>query len=89
MRQEKSDMFVLVGKTLNGSQALFPQQETFEQWEGVARELGFVSAIRGHLEGVVDDHNCTRFILPGINRGIAERVVYAECGRPMEMYLLC
>ncbi|KAK8703095.1 hypothetical protein V6N13_021425 [Hibiscus sabdariffa] len=53
------------------------------------RELGFVSAIRGHLEGVVDDHNCTRFILPGINRGIAERVVYAECGRPMEMYLLC
>ncbi|KAK8489347.1 hypothetical protein V6N12_055363 [Hibiscus sabdariffa] len=68
-------------KTLNAIQS-------FEQWEAFARELGFVSAIRGHLERIVDEHHCTRLILPGISGGIAERVVCAECGRPMEMYFM-
>ncbi|KAE8665879.1 hypothetical protein F3Y22_tig00112523pilonHSYRG00053 [Hibiscus syriacus] len=43
---------------------------SFEQWEHTARELGFVSAIRGHLEAVTDEHHCTRLILPGNNGGI-------------------
>ncbi|KAE8697282.1 omega-6 fatty acid desaturase, endoplasmic reticulum isozyme 1 [Hibiscus syriacus] len=61
---------------------------SFEQWEDTAREHGFVSAIRGHLEGVADEHHCTRLILPGNSGGIAEKVVCAECGRPMEKYFM-
>ncbi|TYJ07970.1 hypothetical protein E1A91_A11G042100v1 [Gossypium mustelinum] len=62
--------------------------QSFEQWEDMARVSGFVSAIRGHLEGIADEHHCTRLILPGISGGIAETVVCAECGRTMEMYFM-
>ncbi|XP_022736659.1 protein SIEVE ELEMENT OCCLUSION B-like [Durio zibethinus] len=62
--------------------------QSFGKWEDLARELGFIPALRRHLEGITDDHHCTRLILPGISGGIAERVVCAECGRPMEMYFM-
>ncbi|OMO94428.1 hypothetical protein CCACVL1_06011 [Corchorus capsularis] len=62
--------------------------QSFEKWEELARQLGFIPALRKHLEGIADEHHCTRLILPGISGGIAERVVCAECGRPMEMYFM-
>ncbi|XVF08799.1 hypothetical protein REPUB_Repub07fG0034400 [Reevesia pubescens] len=62
--------------------------QSFEKWEDLAREMGFIPALRKHLEGIADDHHCTRLILPGVSGGIAERVVCAECGRPMEMYFM-
>ncbi|XWS47856.1 hypothetical protein CRYUN_Cryun13aG0021300 [Craigia yunnanensis] len=71
----------------DGDKALSSMQ-SFGQWEEPAKELGFIPALRQHLEGITDDHHCSRLILPGISGGIAERVVCAECGRPMEMYFM-
>ncbi|MBA0552426.1 hypothetical protein Golob_023236 [Gossypium lobatum] len=71
----------------NGERVLSSMQ-SFEAWEEMARQMGFIPALRKHLEGITDDHHCTRLILPGISGGIAERVVCAECGRPMEMYFM-
>ncbi|XVF49735.1 hypothetical protein PTKIN_Ptkin04bG0037300 [Pterospermum kingtungense] len=59
-----------------------------KEWENEARESGFIPALRKHLEGITDEHHCTRLILPGNSGGISERVVCAECGRPMEMYFM-
>ncbi|KAK6250175.1 hypothetical protein SCA6_004180 [Theobroma cacao] len=70
-----------------GDKALSSMQ-SFETWEYLAREMGFMPALRKYLEGIAEDHHCTRLILPGISGGIAERVVCAECGRPMEMYFM-
>ncbi|MBA0707744.1 hypothetical protein Golax_019764 [Gossypium laxum] len=71
----------------NGERVLSSMQ-SFEEWEEMARQMGFIPALRKHLEGITDDHHCTRLILPGISGGIEERVVCAECGRPMEMYFM-
>ncbi|XP_022737462.1 protein SIEVE ELEMENT OCCLUSION B-like [Durio zibethinus] len=71
----------------NGDKIL-SSMKNFAQWEDLARQMGFIPALRRHLEGISDDHHCTRLILPGISGGIAERVVCAECGRPMEMYYM-
>ncbi|KAK8690800.1 hypothetical protein V6N13_074326 [Hibiscus sabdariffa] len=71
----------------NGEKLLSSMQR-FDQWEESARQMGFIPALRKHLEGITDDHHCTRLILPGISGGIQERVVCAECGRPMEMYFM-
>ncbi|XVE54577.1 hypothetical protein DITRI_Ditri03aG0092700 [Diplodiscus trichospermus] len=62
--------------------------QSFEKWENLAREMGLIPALRKHLEGMVDDHHCTRLILPGNSGGIAERVVCSDCGRPMEMFFM-
>ncbi|XVE56681.1 hypothetical protein DITRI_Ditri04bG0030200 [Diplodiscus trichospermus] len=70
-----------------GDKALSSMQN-FGQWEVLAKEMGFIPALRKHLEGIYDSHHCTRLILPGISGGIPERVVCAECGRPMEMYFM-
>ncbi|XP_039013092.1 protein SIEVE ELEMENT OCCLUSION B-like isoform X2 [Hibiscus syriacus] len=71
----------------NGEKMLSSMQK-FDQWEVFARQMGFVPGLRKHLEGITDDHHCTRLILPGISGEISERVVCAECGRPMEMYFM-
>ncbi|MBA0644144.1 hypothetical protein Goklo_028351, partial [Gossypium klotzschianum] len=71
----------------NGERVLSSMQ-SFEEWEEMVRQMGFIPALRKHLEGITDDHHCTRLILPGISGGIEERVVCAECGRPMEMYFM-
>ncbi|XWS51327.1 hypothetical protein CRYUN_Cryun12cG0167600 [Craigia yunnanensis] len=71
----------------NGDKILSSMQN-FRHWEDLARELGLIPALRKHLEGITDDHHCTRLILPGVSGGIAEKVVCAECGRPMEMYFM-
>lgn len=63
--------------------------QSFGEWEDNAKESGLVPALRKHLEKTTDDHHCTRLILPGNSGGsIPEKVVCAECGRPMEMYFM-
>ncbi|XP_059657212.1 protein SIEVE ELEMENT OCCLUSION B-like isoform X1 [Cornus florida] len=60
----------------------------FGVWEENAKEKGFVPALIEHLERLHTPQHCNRLILPGINGDIQERVICAECGRPMEKYLM-
>ncbi|KAL9228394.1 hypothetical protein vseg_003981 [Gypsophila vaccaria] len=60
----------------------------YEEWEENARTKGFVPALREHLLQMHTPHHCNRLILPGIEGGIPEKVVCAECGRAMEKYFM-
>ncbi|XP_040959971.1 protein SIEVE ELEMENT OCCLUSION B [Gossypium hirsutum] len=71
----------------NGEKVL-STMESFDEWEKLAKQMGFIPALRKKLEGVIQHHHCTRLILPGNGGRIPERVQCAECGRPMELNFL-
>ncbi|TYJ41307.1 hypothetical protein E1A91_A03G011800v1 [Gossypium mustelinum] len=71
----------------NGDKVI-SSMESFDEWEKLAKQMGFIPALRKQLEGITDNHHCTRLILPENSGGIPERVQCAECGRPMEMYFM-
>ncbi|PPS13115.1 hypothetical protein GOBAR_AA07541 [Gossypium barbadense] len=58
------------------------------EMEKLAKQMGFIPALRKKLEGVIQHHHCTRLILPSNGGRIPERVQCAECGRPMELNFL-
>ncbi|XP_052180696.1 protein SIEVE ELEMENT OCCLUSION B-like [Diospyros lotus] len=64
----------------------------FKTWEEEARNLGFVPALIEMLRKLHSPQHCNRLILPGMISGVPEKIVCAECGRPMEkfyMYRCC
>ncbi|KAA3457624.1 protein SIEVE ELEMENT OCCLUSION B-like [Gossypium australe] len=62
--------------------------ESINEWEKLAKQMGFIPALRKKLEGVIQQHHCSRLILPGNGGRIPERVQCAKCGRPMELNFL-
>ncbi|KVH88937.1 hypothetical protein Ccrd_024684 [Cynara cardunculus var. scolymus] len=58
------------------------------EWEEDAGKRGFLPALNDHLEANRSEHHCNRLILPGTTGMVPERVVCAECGRPMERFIL-
>ncbi|KAM7483127.1 hypothetical protein LguiB_007710 [Lonicera macranthoides] len=60
----------------------------FEKWQESAKQNGFVQGLIEYLHKLHTPEHCNRLILPGINGGIPEMVVCAECGRPMEKYFM-
>ncbi|XP_058195108.1 protein SIEVE ELEMENT OCCLUSION B-like [Rhododendron vialii] len=60
----------------------------FDQWKQRAEQEGFVPALNANLHDLHTPHHCNRLILPGANGAIPERVVCAECGRPMEKFIM-
>ncbi|PSS28553.1 Protein SIEVE ELEMENT OCCLUSION B like [Actinidia chinensis var. chinensis] len=60
----------------------------FEQWRDLVGELGFVGALNENLRTLHTPHHCNRLILPGATGRIPDRVVCAECGRPMEKFIM-
>ncbi|KAA8542200.1 hypothetical protein F0562_023352 [Nyssa sinensis] len=60
----------------------------YAEWEAEAKETGFIPALNNYLYKLHSPQHCNRLILPGISGGIPERVVCAECGRPMEKYFM-
>ncbi|KAL8140826.1 hypothetical protein V2J09_006847 [Rumex salicifolius] len=56
----------------------------FPDWKDEAKDKGFVVALIDQLKRRHTPQHCNRLILPGIEGGIPERVVCAECGRAME-----
>ncbi|KAL2932638.1 Protein SIEVE ELEMENT OCCLUSION B [Bienertia sinuspersici] len=60
----------------------------FQEWEEDALNKGFVPALRDHLQQLRTPHHCNRLILPGVEGGIPESVVCAECGKQMEKYFM-
>ncbi|MBA0552954.1 hypothetical protein Golob_023726 [Gossypium lobatum] len=71
----------------NGEKVL-STMHSFEEWEKLANQIGFIPALREKLERVIPHHYCARLILPGNGGRIPERVQCAECGRPMELNFL-
>lgn len=69
-----------------GSQFLSCMQE-FPKWQDHARE-DFMAALREHLAKLHTPHHCNRLVLPSAAGTIPEKVVCAECGRPMEKFIM-
>ena len=62
--------------------------EDFQAWRHIASEKGFVPALLDYLHGHHSPLHCNRLILPGTSGTIPERVVCAECSRPMEKFIM-
>ncbi|XP_043805577.1 protein SIEVE ELEMENT OCCLUSION B isoform X2 [Manihot esculenta] len=62
--------------------------EDFQSWNHIATEKGFVPALNDYLHGHHNPLHCNRLILPGTTGTIPERVVCAECNRPMEKFIM-
>ncbi|XP_061985496.1 protein SIEVE ELEMENT OCCLUSION B-like [Populus nigra] len=60
----------------------------FESWKQSAEVKGFLPALNDHLHGLHSPSHCNRLILPGATGSIPERIVCAECGRPMEKFIM-
>ncbi|KAF3337437.1 Protein SIEVE ELEMENT OCCLUSION B [Carex littledalei] len=59
----------------------------FDTWKDNVELEGFLPALRGALEPYHTHEHCTKLILPGDANPI-ERVVCAECQKPMEKFVL-
>ena len=60
----------------------------FDFWSANADEKGFLPAMIDYLHELGCQSHCNRLILPGTTGGIPERVVCAECGHPMEKFIM-
>ncbi|RWR97002.1 protein SIEVE ELEMENT OCCLUSION B [Cinnamomum micranthum f. kanehirae] len=61
---------------------------SFDNWKENVEHDGFIAALAGALVPYHTDEHCTRLILPGTTGVIQEKVICAECRRPMEKYIL-
>ncbi|EEF47605.1 conserved hypothetical protein [Ricinus communis] len=62
--------------------------DDYQSWREIAEEEGFVPAILDYLHGHHNPLHCNRLILPGTTGSIPEKVVCAECSRPMEKFIM-
>lgn len=60
----------------------------YDAWKEHVEPKGFVPALTDHLHQLHTPHHCNRLILPGTSGSIPEMLVCAECGRPMEKYIM-
>ncbi|XP_074590983.1 protein SIEVE ELEMENT OCCLUSION B-like [Curcuma longa] len=60
----------------------------FDSWKGNVETEGLVQALKNALIPFKTAEHCNRLILPGDIGRITEQVVCAECGRPMDKFVL-
>lgn len=61
----------------------------YEMWENNVGTKGFVAALNDYLlHQPQTPHHCYRLVLPETTGRTPERLPCAECGRPMEKYIL-
>ncbi|KAJ6903857.1 hypothetical protein NC651_021125 [Populus alba x Populus x berolinensis] len=60
----------------------------FESWKQSAEVKGFLPALNDHLRELHSPSHCNRLILPGATGSIPEKIVCAECRRPMEKFIM-
>jgi len=60
----------------------------FNNWRADVESKGFVQALMDYLQKIQTPHHCNRLILPGTTGTIPDKVVCAECGRPMEKFIM-
>ena len=71
------------------AETIYECMSQFDRWKDkVVYPDGFVIAMNDHLRELHTPHHCNRLILPGTTGQIPERVVCAECGRPMERFIM-
>ncbi|XP_043726165.1 protein SIEVE ELEMENT OCCLUSION B-like [Telopea speciosissima] len=62
--------------------------QLYDKWKDLIDSKGFMQAVNDQLQEQHTPHHCSRLILPGTVGQIPEMVVCAECGRPMEKFLM-
>ncbi|KAM0940821.1 putative sieve element occlusion [Dioscorea sansibarensis] len=60
----------------------------YDTWKGTVELEGFIPALGRALLPYQTHEHCTRLILPGETGKIGEKIVCAECKKPMEKYVL-
>ncbi|XP_027772611.1 protein SIEVE ELEMENT OCCLUSION B-like isoform X2 [Solanum pennellii] len=61
----------------------------FDRWRNEVSDITtFVPALDRQLRDLHSPHHCTRLILPSTSGHIPERVICAECSRPMEKFIM-
>ncbi|KAK4750702.1 hypothetical protein SAY87_004184 [Trapa incisa] len=68
--------------------AILESLRKYPEWREEAGRDGIVPALKDHLEKNHSPHHCSRLILPGLAAGVPERVICAECARPMERFIM-
>nr|XP_017224199.1 PREDICTED: protein SIEVE ELEMENT OCCLUSION B-like isoform X1 [Daucus carota subsp. sativus]XP_017224200.1 PREDICTED: protein SIEVE ELEMENT OCCLUSION B-like isoform X1 [Daucus carota subsp. sativus] len=64
----------------------------FDKWKHDSEEKGFLPALNDYFKKLYTPHHCHRFTFPGSTGSVEDKMVCAECGRPMEkstMYTCC
>lgn len=68
---------------------LLPTLLAYDTWgHEVDHPDKFVHVLGLSLQNFKPDHHCNRLILPGAAGNIPDKVVCAECGKSMEMFVL-
>ncbi|KAJ1405349.1 Sieve element occlusion, N-terminal [Sesbania bispinosa] len=62
--------------------------DEYDQWKNKAADEELLPAMDDFMQGLQTPHHCNRLVLPGVNGRIPEKVVCAECGRPMEKFFM-
>ncbi|KAF9677855.1 hypothetical protein SADUNF_Sadunf08G0151100 [Salix dunnii] len=60
----------------------------FESWKQSAGEKGFLPALIDNVHKLHSPTHCNRLILPEATGSVPERIVCAECNRPMEKFIM-
>lgn len=60
----------------------------YDAWKESVEQEGFIPALAKALLPYHTPEHCTRLILPGDTQQITEKVICAQCKRPMEKYVL-
>lgn len=60
----------------------------FDQWKDQIEERGFLPALNNYIQELHTPHHCNRLILPGSTGSVPDMVACAECGRPMEKFIM-
>ncbi|XP_017224195.1 protein SIEVE ELEMENT OCCLUSION B-like [Daucus carota subsp. sativus] len=56
----------------------------FDVWKHDCEEKGFLAALNEYFKKLHTPQHCHRFTLPGSTGSVEDKVLCAECGRPME-----
>lgn len=60
----------------------------YHVWKNNIATKGFVGAVNDYLPQLHTPHHCNRLVLPGTTGRTPDRVACAECGRPMEKFIM-
>ncbi|CAL5192215.1 unnamed protein product [Lathyrus oleraceus] len=66
--------------------------DEFDEWKDNVNDKGVLPEMDEYIQGIQQPHHCNRLILPGVDGTVPDKIVCAECGKPMEkfyMYRCC
>ncbi|TMW93350.1 hypothetical protein EJD97_011845 [Solanum chilense] len=79
----------LVEMTRGKGDLIVQVMKGFDRWRNEVSDITtFVPALDRQLRDLHSPHHCTRLILPSTTGHVPERVICAECSRPMEKFIM-